>query len=268
MVESCRSCKNCKFGNEQYCQSGAVFTYNGNYKYPHCSEYNSDGGNITYGGYSKHIVVHKDFTVIIPKNIDLAAATPLLCAGITVYSPMIKFGLNPSMKFGVVGIGGLGHMAVKFGKAFGCHTTVFSRGTGKKDSVMNDLKADAFIDSTNADEMKAQAGTFDYILCTVSANYDMASYLNMLDTDGKFIIVGAPAMPMDLAAFALIPNRKTVAGSLIGGIHETQLMLDFCGRHNIVCDIELIKADQINAAYERTINSDVKYRFVIDTATI
>ena len=154
MVDSCRSCRNCVLGNEQYCAEGCVFTYNGTYKFPHCEEYNGDGQTPTYGGYSKRIVVDQDFVLNIPKNIDLAAATPLMCAGVTVYSPMMRFGLRSNMKFGVIGLGGLGHMAVKFGVAFGCHTTVISRGTAKKNGALNELKADAYLDSKNAEEMK------------------------------------------------------------------------------------------------------------------
>mmetsp|Transcript_120335 Transcript_120335/g.236492 ORF Transcript_120335/g.236492 Transcript_120335/m.236492 type:complete len:364 (+) Transcript_120335:60-1151(+) len=268
MVDSCRSCKMCKIGDEQYCLQAPVFTYNSKFKFQHCAEYNEQGGNPAYGGYSKSIVVDEAFALNIPMSLDLAGATPLMCAGITVYSPMKRFGLTPGMKFGVIGLGGLGHMAVKFGLAFGCNTTVISRGTTKKESSLNDLKAHAFIDSKNEDEMKAAAGTFDFIVCTVSAKYDLAPYLNLLTYDGKFIVVGAPADPLDLRAGALIFKRITMAGSLIGGIKETQEMLDFCGEHNIVCDIEKISAQEIDGAYDRTVSGDVKYRFVIDTATI
>lgn len=261
MVDSCRNCRNCRRGSEQYCQKGFVGTYNSTYKY--CVEC----GNNTYGGYSKLIVVDKDFALQIPKNLDLASAAPLLCAGVTVYSPIMKFGLTSAMKFGVVGLGGLGHMAVKFGVALGCHTTVISRGTSKKESSLNDLKAHVFLDSTNSEELAAAAGTFDFIICTVSAQYNIQTYLNLLSADGKFIVVGAPSNPVSVHCFSLLLSRVTIAGSLIGGIEETQDMLDFCGRHNIDCDIELINASQIDVAYERTLASDVKYRFVIDTST-
>jgi alcohol dehydrogenase (NADP+) len=268
MVDSCRSCKNCLLGNEQYCLPGMVGTYNSRAKYPHCAEYNGEGGAVTYGGYSKRIVVDKNFVLRIPSNLDLAAATPLLCAGITVYSPMMHFGLRSNMKFGVIGLGGLGHMAVKFGVAWGCHTTVISRGTAKRVGALADLKADQYIDAKNAEEMKAAAGTFDFLLCTVSAQYEIADYLSLLAHDGQFVNVGAPPLPVSLPVTPLIFKRAAVAGSLIGGIKETQEMLDFCGKKNIVCDIEKVTAQQIEKSYERTIDGDVKYRFVIDVATI
>ena len=261
MVDSCRHCVNCRRGVEQYCYEGFVGTYNSTYKY------NIEPGNVTYGGYSRHIVVDKDFSLQIPKNLDLAGATPLLCAGITVYSPMIHFGLQPHQKFGVIGLGGLGHMAVKFGVAFGCHTTVISRGLSKRESSLNELHAHAFIDSTNEDELRAAAETFDFLLCTVSAQYNIQTYLNLLRTDGKFVVVGAPPTPVAVRCGALIHQRVSIAGSLIGGVQETQDMLDFCGRHNITCDIEIIGAADIDTGYDRTVASDVKYRFVIDTAT-
>lgn len=261
MVDSCRKCTNCRRGLEQYCDSGFVGTYNSIHKY------NVENGTPTYGGYSKHIVVDKEFALQIPKNIDLAGATPLLCAGITVYSPMIRFGLQPHHKFGVVGLGGLGHMAAKFGVAFGNHTTVISRGTSKRDNALNELHVHAYLDSTNEDELKAAAGTFDFLLCTVSAKYNIQTYLDLLRTDGKFIVVGAPPDPVNVRCGSLIHTRACIAGSLIGGIQETQEMLDFCGRHNITCDIELIGANDIDRSYDRTVASDVKYRFVIDTAT-
>jgi alcohol dehydrogenase (NADP+) len=262
MVDSCRNCRNCRQGLEQYCSSGFIGTYNSKFKY--CVEC----GNNTYGGYSKTIVVDRAFTLKIPQSLDLAAATPLLCAGITVYSPMMHFGLVSNMKFGVVGLGGLGHMAVKFGVAFGCHTTVISRGTSKRDSAVNELKAHDYIDSTNEDQMGANEGSFDFIVCTVSAAYNIKTYLNLLRTNGKFVVVGAPPSPVQLACSQLIHSRATVAGSLIGGIPETQDMLDFCGRHNITCDIELVGAKDIDQSYDRTVASDVKYRFVIDISTI
>eukprot|EP00286_Rhodomonas_abbreviata_P017321 CAMPEP_0181332956 /NCGR_PEP_ID=MMETSP1101-20121128/25393_1 /TAXON_ID=46948 /ORGANISM="Rhodomonas abbreviata, Strain Caron Lab Isolate" /LENGTH=363 /DNA_ID=CAMNT_0023442681 /DNA_START=32 /DNA_END=1123 /DNA_ORIENTATION=+ len=268
MVDSCRGCQNCKVGDEQYCFSGMVGTYNSKYRYKHCLEYNDQGGATTYGGYSKSIVVDRNFVLQIPTALDLAAATPLLCAGITVYSPMMHFGLRTNMKFGVVGLGGLGHMAAKFGVAFGNHTTVISRGTGKKASALGDLGVDAFIDSKNAEEMAAAAKTFDFLLCTVSADYDVGEYLNLLKHDGKFVVVGVPESARPIQMNPLIFRRISIAGSLIGGVKETQEMLDFCGKKNIVCDIETISAAQIDEGYERTVKGDVKYRFVIDTATI
>mmetsp|Transcript_15055 Transcript_15055/g.24934 ORF Transcript_15055/g.24934 Transcript_15055/m.24934 type:complete len:358 (+) Transcript_15055:67-1140(+) len=261
MVDSCRDCGSCRRGDEQYCDSGAVFTYNSKFKYA------VENGGDTYGGYSKHIVVDAAFALKMPPSLDLAAATPLLCAGITVYSPMINFGLQPHMKFGVAGLGGLGHMALKLGHAFGCHTTCISRGTAKKETALA-MGADAYIDSTSAEEFKAAAGSLDFIISTISAEYDITSYLNLLKPSGKFIVVGVPPGRVPLKMGTLIHSRRTLAGSLIGGIRETQDMLDFCGRHNITCDIELITADRINEAYDRTVASDVKYRFVIDTASI
>jgi len=267
IVDSCRSCGCCKRGDEQYCANGLVGTYNSKYKYPHISEYAEDGSAITYGGYSQSIVVDHNYVVTIPTNLDLAAATPLLCAGITTYSPLMHFDLRPNHKFAVNGLGGLGHMGAKFGVAWGAETTVISRGTSKRDSALNELKAHHFLDSTNKDELKAAAGTFDFILDTVSAVHDIPALVNLLTTDGKLILVGAPPDALNFRAGSLIGGRKTIAASLIGGIKETQDMLDFCGRHNITCDIEMIRGDQIDVAYERTLKSDVKYRFVIDTAT-
>jgi len=264
MVDSCRSCTNCRRGEEQYCANSCVYTYNSVHRFAHCVEC----GTPTYGGYSKAIVVNQDFVLSIPSNLDLAAATPLLCAGITLYSPLIRFGLQANKKLGIVGMGGLGHMGVKLGVAMGSHTTVISRGTSKKETSLNDLHAHAFIDSTNAEEMNAVAGTFDLIICTISAKYDIVPYLKLLRTDGQFVVVGVPPESIPLAAHNLVNQRLSLAGSLIGGIRETQEMLDFCGRNDIVCDIELINADYINQAYDRAVNSDVKYRFVIDTASI
>jgi len=268
MVDSCRSCSACRMGDEQYCKTGCVYTYNSRYSYPHCAEYNAKGGAVTYGGYSKAIVVSEQFVLSIPSNLDQAAAAPLLCAGTTTYSPLIHFGLKPCHKLAVVGLGGLGHMAVKFGLAFGAHVTVISRGHAKKIDALHGLKAHAYLDSSDKDALSAAAGTFDIILSTVSAPYDPTTYLNLLALDGKMIIVGAPPIPLAVGAANLIFGRKSMAGSSIGGIKETQDMLDFCGRNNITCDIELINADRIDEAYERILRSDVKYRFVIDIASI
>lgn len=262
MVDSCRSCRNCSRGNEQYCKTGPVYTYNSNFKY--CVE----TGGRTFGGYSQHIVIDKSFCLKIPSNLDLAGATPLLCAGITMYSPLVHYGLRPHMKYGVAGLGGLGHMGVKLGKAFGAHTTVISRGDTKRADALTGLGADGYINSMNEEEMKAAAGTFDMIVCTISASFDVSAYLNLLTTDGTFICVGAPPDKLGLSLGSLIGQRRTIGGSLIGGIAETQEMLDFCGRFNITCDIELIPANRIDEAYTRTVASDVKYRFVIDASTI
>lgn len=267
MVDSCRDCRNCKRQLQQFCQTaGGVMTYNSKFKYKHCPEYNDQGGAPTYGGYSQAITVDESFALIMPKSLDLAAATPLLCAGITTYSPMKHQNLKPTDRFGVIGLGGLGHMALKFAKAWGCQTTVISRGNGKKESSMA-LGADNFIDSTNPAEMKAAAGSLDFIINCVAADHDIASYMQLLDTFGKMVLVAVPPSKLPMGAFDVIGGNKTLAGSLIGGIAETQEMLDFCAKHNIVCDIEQIGATDINTAYKRCISSDVKYRFVIDAST-
>ena len=267
MVDSCRSCKNCAKGDENYCFEGSVFTYNGQHKFKHCVEYNEEGGTATQGGYSQYVVVNYRFVLKIPTSIDLAAATPLLCAGVTVWSPIKFFGLKPEHKFAVIGLGGLGHMAVKFGVALGCHTTVVSRGEGKKASALGDLKASDFLDSTNPDAMAAGAGKFDFIISTVSCKFDLSAYINLLAMDGTLVLVGAPAEPLPLPSFPLLFGRRRIAGSIIGGTKDTQEMLDFCGEKGITCDVEKITATQINDAYERTLAADVKYRFVIDAST-
>lgn len=268
MVDSCRTCHPCRLGEEQYCATGCSYTYNSRAKYPHMAEYTPEGGAPNYGGYSDSIVVTQSFVLHIPSNLDLAAATPLLCAGITTFSPFMHFGLRPSHKLAVIGLGGLGHMGVKFGKAFGSHVTVISRGTAKRDSALTELGAHAYLDSTDAEAMAAAKGNFDFILNTVSAEHDLMAYINLLTLDGTIVLVGAPPCSLPIRGGALIGGRRRVAGSLIGGVKETQDMLDFCGRHNITCDIELIDASKINEAWDRTVRSDVKYRFVIDTTTL
>jgi uncharacterized zinc-type alcohol dehydrogenase-like protein len=269
MVDSCRSCGSCRSGEEQYCSGGGmVGTYASKFKYPHCVEYNEKGGNVTYGGYSQSIVVDKNYVISIPENLDLSRVAPLLCAGITTYSPLIHYGLRPNHRFAVAGLGGLGHMAVKFGKAFGAHTTVLSRGNSKRESALNELHADAYVDVTNPAEVKEIQGTFDLIINTIAADFDVAAYLNLLTTDGKMVMVGVPSNKQSLYLQPLIEKRRSLSASLIGGIRETQEMIDFCGRYNITSDCELIRADQINEAYERTLKGDVKYRFVIDTETL
>lgn len=266
MVDSCRGCGNCKKGVEQYCSTGCVFTYNSSFKYPHCVETNADGGAKTYGGYSQSVVVDHTYVLKVPNNLDMAAATPLLCAGITVYSPMKAHGLTPDMKFGVIGLGGLGHMGVKFAKAFGNHVTVFSRGTNKKETALA-MGADKFVDTTNEAEMTAATGSVDFIINTLAADHDLSFYMRLLGLNGKMIVVSVPPSKLSVHASELIFGAKTIAGSLIGGIKETQEMLDFCGEKGIVCDIETIKGSEINEAYARVLKSDVKYRFVIDIAS-
>lgn len=266
MVNSCKSCHQCEGGDEQYCKTGAVFTYNGNEKYEHCGGFNADGGDKTHGGYCQDIVVDQSFVLRIPDNLDLAAATPLLCAGITVYSPMHFYGLKAGQRLAVAGLGGLGHMAVKIGKAWGCHVTVLSRGTAKQDSALA-LGADAFVNSKDEDALKGVASSFDMLIDTISASHDIQALLGLVDTNGKLVLVGAAPTPFPVAAFNIIGGRKTLGGSLIGGVQETQEMLDFCGEHNVVSSIEMVTGDKINEAWERTVNADVKYRFVIDTSS-
>jgi uncharacterized zinc-type alcohol dehydrogenase-like protein len=268
MVDSCRSCRNCRAGEEQFCQTGMIGTYGSKFRYPHCVEYNAEGGNKTYGGYSQSMVVDENYTVRIPHSLELSRAAPLLCAGITTYSPLLHFGLRPHHRYAVAGLGGLGHMAVKFGIAFGAHVTVLSRGSAKKDSAMGELGAHAYVDMSNEEEVKAVMGSFDFILNTIAADHDVGLYMRLLTLDGSMVIVGAPPNRQSMFMHSFIEGRRSLSGSLIGGIKETQDMLDFCARKNINCDVEVIRADQINEAYERTLKGDVKYRFVIDTATM
>ncbi len=258
MVDSCGDCANCQRDLEQFCKKGATFTYNGPDKH---------SGGVTYGGYSDCIVVDEDFTLKVPANLDLAATAPLLCAGITTYSPLRHWKVGPGQKVGVVGLGGLGHMAVKFAHAFGAHVVLFTTSPGKTQDALR-LGANEVVVSKNADEMAKHANSFDFILDAVSAQHDINAYLVLLKVDGTLCQVGAPAEPLPVNVFNLIMGRRQFAGSLIGGIAETQEMLDFCGKHNITCDIEMIRMDEINTAYERLLKSDVKYRFVIDMATL
>lgn len=258
MVDSCRSCENCKEGLEQFCRKGCVFTYNSEDKH---------SGGMTYGGYSTKVVVDEAFTLSVPKNLDPARAAPLLCAGITTYSPLRRWGAGKGRKVGVVGLGGLGHMGVKLAHAMGAHTVLFTTSEGKVADAKK-LGADEVVISKNEDQMAAHAGSFDMVLDTVSADHDLNAYLNLLKLDGTLVMVGVPPNPQPVAIFGLMMPRRQIAGSLIGGIAETQEMLDFCGEHKIECDIELIKMQQINEAYERMLKSDVKYRFVIDMASL
>jgi alcohol dehydrogenase (NADP+) len=258
LVDSCRDCDYCKDGLEQYCKTGSIGTYNSP---------DIHLGSHTYGGYSESIVVDEAFVLRIPANLDMAATAPLLCAGITTYSPLRHWNVGPGKKVGIVGIGGLGHMAVKLAKAMGAEVIVFTTSPSKFEDAKR-LGADDVILSKDTAQMKNYAGKLHFVLDAVSAKHDINAYLNLLRVDGTLVLVGAPEHPLPVAAFSLIPMRRSFAGSLIGGIAETQEMLDFCGRHNIVSDIELINIQQINEAYERLLKGDVKYRFVIDMASL
>ncbi len=258
LVDSCRACPSCKQGFEQFCTGGPVFTYNGPDKHL---------GGMTFGGYSEKVVVDEDFTLRVPANLDPARAAPLLCAGITTYSPLRRWGAGKGRKVGVVGLGGLGHMGVKFCRAFGAHTVLFTTSESKIADGKR-LGADEVVISRDADSMARHAGSFDLILDTVSADHDLNAYLALLKLDGSMVMVGAPPNPLPVAVFNLFMPRRHLSGSLIGGIAETQEMLDFCGKNSIACDIELIRMQQINEAYERMLRSDVKYRFVIDMASL
>ncbi|ODM52726.1 NAD(P)-dependent alcohol dehydrogenase [Elizabethkingia meningoseptica] len=258
MVDSCRECESCKEGLENYCENGMTGTYNAPDKHL---------GIQTFGGYSERVVVDEDFVLRVPENLDLAAAAPLLCAGITTYSPLRHWNVGPGKKVGIVGIGGLGHMGVKLAKAMGAHVVVITTSASKTEDAMR-LGADGVILSKDKEQMKANAGTLHFILDCVSAQHDINAYLGLLKRDGQLTLVGAPVEPLPVAPFSLIPARKSFSGSMIGSIAETQEMLDFCGKHNITSDIELIKIQDINDAYERMLKGDVKYRFVIDMASL
>ncbi len=253
MVESCRTCASCKEGLEQYCEAGLCGTYNSP---------TADGG-YTKGGYSNHIVVDERFVLNIPKNLDLAAAAPLLCAGITTYSPLRHLGVGKGDKVAILGLGGLGHMGVKLAASFGAEVTVLSRSLNKKEDARK-LGAHDFVMTTDEAAVATCTERFDYILDTVSAPHDLGQAFNMLKREGTLILVGASEKPLALPTFPMIFRRRKMMGSLIGGIPETQEMLDHCGKHRIVSDIELIAPEKINEAFERTVKSDVKYRFVID----
>ena len=258
MVDSDHDCPICSANIEQFCPS-TTFTYN--------SPDRHGTAQVTYGGYSESIVVDERFVLKVPENLELAGVAPLLCAGITTYSPIHRWGDIKGKKVGVVGLGGLGHMGVKFAKAFGAYTVVFTTSPGKKLDALQ-LGADEVIISTDAEQMKRHAGSFDFILDTVSADHDINVYLGMLGLDGTVTLVGAPEKPLAVSSFALIFGRKNLNGSLIGGIKETQEMLDFCGEHNITSDVEIIPIQKVNEAYERLLKSDVKYRFSIDMASL
>jgi len=257
MVDSDGTCPQCKAGLEQFCPN-MILTFNSPDKHL---------GGFTYGGYSGGIVVDEHFVLRVPSNLNLAGAAPLLCAGITTYSPMHHWGVTKGKKVGVVGLGGLGHMAVKFAHALGAHVVVFTTSPSKTEDALR-LGADEVVLSRNADEMKKHTGSFDFILDAVSADHDIGAYIDLLGVDGNLTLVGAPAKPLCVAAFSLIARRRSFSGSAIGGIAETQEMLDFCGVHNITADVEVIPIQKVNEAYERLLKSDVKYRFSIDMASL
>jgi uncharacterized zinc-type alcohol dehydrogenase-like protein len=259
MVDSCRTCDACRAGLEIYCEKAeVVLTYNSPDKHL---------GGVTYGGYSESIVVDEAFVLHVPKNLDLAGAAPLLCAGITTYSPLRHWKVSKGKKVGIVGLGGLGHMGLKFAHAFGAHTVLFTTSRNKSADGRR-LGADEVVVSKDTDEMQKHAGSFDFILDAVSAQHDLNAYLKLLKRDGTLTLVGAPSQPVPVSAFNLIMGRHSLAGSAIGGIKETQEMLDFCGEHNITSDVEVIRMNQIDEAYARMLKSDVKYRFVIDMSSL
>jgi uncharacterized zinc-type alcohol dehydrogenase-like protein len=257
LVDSDHTCPNCRDGLEQLCPN-QILTFNSPDKHL---------GGVTYGGYSERIVVDEHFVLHIPTNLNPAGVAPLLCAGITTYSPINRWGDIKGKKVGVVGLGGLGHMGVKFARAFGAQVVVFTTSPGKKKDALR-LGADEAIISTNAEEMQRHAGSFDFILDTIAAHHDINAYINMLGRDGNLTLVGAPEKPLAVSAFALLFGRRSLFGSIIGGIAETQEMLDFCGKHNITAAVEVIPLQKVNEAYERLIKSDVKYRFSIDMASL
>ncbi|MGA2259929.1 MAG: NAD(P)-dependent alcohol dehydrogenase [Acidobacteriota bacterium] len=258
MVDSCRTCANCGHGEEQFCMTGPTFTYN-----------SPDGrsGGTTYGGYSNNIVVDEAFALRISPKANLAGTAPLLCAGITTYSPMRHWNVGSGQKVGVVGLGGLGHMALKFGRRFGAHVVQFTTSPNKTEDALR-LGAHEVVLSNNEAAMKAQAGSFDFLIDTVSAPHNIDALLGLLKLDGHLVLVGLPSEPFTVSTFNLIRGRRSLAGSVIGGIAETQEMLDYCADHGITSDIELIPIQKVNEAYVRTVKADVKYRFVIDMASL
>lgn len=258
MVDSCRHCASCVEGLEQYCENGMVLTYNGPDKYL---------GGVTYGGYSESIVVDESYVLRVPAKADLAGTAPLLCAGITTYSPLRHWKVGKGQKVGIVGLGGLGHMGLKFAKVFGAHVVLFTTSPNKAADAKR-LGADEVVVSKNEAEMRKQGASFDFILDAVSSRHDLNAYLNLLKRDGTLTLVGAPKDALDVGAFGFLIKRRSLAGSAIGGIRETQDMLDFCGERGITADVEVIRIQQINEAYDRLLKSDVKYRFVIDMASV
>jgi alcohol dehydrogenase (NADP+) len=259
LVDSCRICANCRAGEEQYCIPGFTLTYN----FPDIHL-----GGVTYGGYSDSIVVDEAYVVRVPKGLDPAGAAPLLCAGITTYSPLRRWKVGKGQKVGIVGLGGLGHMGVKFAHAFGAHTVLFTTSPNKIADALRLGADEVVVTKNNEAEILKHVGTFDFILDAVSADHDLNAYLQLLKLDGTMVLVGAPSKPAPISAFNLIMKRRSIAGSAIGGLRETQEMLDFCAEHGIVSDIEVIPIQQIDKAYERLLKSDVKYRFVVDIASL
>jgi uncharacterized zinc-type alcohol dehydrogenase-like protein len=258
MVDSDRTCDACRAGEEQFCASQPIFTYNAPDKHL---------GGMTYGGYSQSVVVDEDFVLHVPKNLDLAGTAPLLCAGITTYSPLRHANIKAGNKVGIVGLGGLGHMGVKLAAAFGANVVVFTTSPNKAADAKR-LGAHEVVNSKSDAEMQKHANTFDFIIDTVPAKHEISPYINLLKTDGTLMFVGAPNEPLNLEVAGLLFGRKKIAGSLIGGIRETQEMLDFCGKHNVTADVEVIGVNQIDQAYDRLLKNDVKYRFVIDLASL
>ncbi len=257
LVDSDQSCPHCQENMEQFCPS-AILTYNSPDKHL---------GGVTFGGYSDSIVVDERFVLRVPATLDAAGAAPLLCAGITTYSPMRNWMVGPGKKVGVVGLGGLGHMGVKFARAFGANVVVFTTSPNKREDALR-LGAHEVVISTDNESMRKQANSFDFILDTIAADHDIDSYINLLGVDGNLTLVGAPEKPLAVSAFALLFGRRSLSGSLIGGIAETQEMLDFCGEHGIHAEVEVIPIQKVNEAYERMVRSDVKYRFVIDMSSL
>ena len=258
LVDSCRECAYCKEGLEQFCEPGNTIVFGSADKHL---------GGQTYGGYSESIVVDENYVLRVPENLDPAAAAPLLCGGITTYSPLKHWKVGPGQKVGVVGIGGLGHLAIKFAKAMGAHVTVFTTSPAKVEDAKN-LGADEAVLSTDPEQMSKFAKSLNFILDTVSAGHDVNAYLHLLKVDGALVLVGAPMEPLPVTSFNLIMGRRSFAGSNIGGLAETQEMLDFCAAHNITADIEMIEIQQLNEAFERLLKGDVRYRFVIDMASL
>ena len=254
-IDSCRECSSCKAGLEQYCTQGMTGTYNG---------YERDGKTVAQGGYSDNFVVDQDYAVEIPSNLDMAGVAPLLCAGITLYSPLKNWGAGKGKKVGVIGLGGLGHMGLKFSAALGAHTTVFSHSPSKEKDARA-MGADDFVVTKDPEALAKLPKDFDLILNTVSADMNLTPFVDLLQLDGTLVLIGLPGKPYEINTPSLLGQRRSISGSMIGGIAETQEMLDFCGKHNILSEVEVIEPTYINEAYERTVKSDVKYRFVIDT---